>query len=369
MSLNKEHIDIELLRRYYNNDLSDAARHDLEKQALNDPFLKDAMDGFDENPGSFNQFYETNKSKFGGKKSYTFLTAVGIIIALFVVTTLIKKYDGIDNEHLVQNDTDSLVGIDTTQLNPELLAEAVPEYEMIPAAIETLNVIPQADIVTPNEVVNHQELVADIISELEEPIIITEDFSHEDDLTIADESTHWHKRGQVSTETSYLFDLMVVDYRKMTRENQKITYKRFELGGVSADQEGEVENKDDLIEREVKVPYFDYLRKSMSFFAEGRYKKALNRYLLILDQYPDDLNALFYGALSYHNLGKNAEAIVFFDKIINGELYVFNEEALWYKAKALIKLKKKSEAKSILEEIIAHGGFYTQEAIALREKL
>ncbi|MFT5823283.1 MAG: tetratricopeptide (TPR) repeat protein [Crocinitomix sp.] len=369
MSSNSEHIDIELLRRYYNNELSDTARHELEKQALNDPFLKDAMDGFDENPGSFNQFYEANKGKFRSKKSYTVLTAVGIIIALFVVTALIKKYDGIDNEHLAQNDTDSLIGIDTTQFNPELLAEEVLEFEMIPAAIETLSVIAQADIVTPNEVVNHQELVAEIINEQEEPIIINEDFSHEEDLSIQDESAHWHKHGQITTETSYLFDLMVVDYRKITRENEKITYKRFELSGVSADQEDGVKNEDDLIEREVKVPYYDYLRKSMSFFAEGRYKKALNRYLLILDQYPDDLNALFYGALSYHNLGKNTEAIVFFDKIINGELYVFSEEALWYKAKALIKLKKKVEAKAILEEIIAHGGFYTQEAIALREKL
>ena len=366
MSSNNEHIDIELLRRYYNNELSEAGKHALEKQALSDPFLKDAMDGFDENPDSFNQFYDAHKSKLRHKKSYTFLIAIGVLIVLFGITTILKLNEETRPDLIAQNDIDTTVNVDTIQIPSD---EVITEYEMIPTAIETLSFIPQTEIVTPIEVVNHQELVAEIINEQDEPIVIDEDFSHEDEFTIADESTHWHKFGQQSTETSYLFDLMVVDYRKITRENEKITYKRFELSGTSADRENNTENGNDLIEREVNVPYYDYLRKSMSFFADGSYKKSLNRCLLILEQYPNDLNALFYGGLSYHNLGKDKEAIVFFDQILDGEIYVFSEEALWYKAKALIKLKMKLEAKSILEEIIAHGGFYTQDAITLREKL
>ena len=370
MSSNNDHIDIELLRRYYNNELSEAGKNALEKQALTDPFLRDAMDGFDENPGSFNQFYEANKNKFRGKKSYTFLIAVGILVALFGITALLKLNKDIHPDLIVEGDSDIIEQIDTTGLNENLAIDIVDEVEMIPAAIETLNYVPQADIVTPNEVVSHQESVAKIIkNQQEEPIVIEDDFNHEEDLTIVDESAHWHKFGQITTKTSYLFDLMVVDYRELKRENQKITYKRFELSGVSADQEGGSKNENDLIEREVNVPYYDYLRKSMSFFADGNYKKALNRYLLILEQYPNDQNALFYGGLTYHNLGKNDEAIAFFDKIINGDIFVFSEEALWYKVKALIKLKKNNEAKSILQEIIAHGGFYSKDAIALRRKL
>lgn len=369
MSSNNEHIDIELLNRYYNSELSEAAKNALEKQALTDSFLKDAMDGFDNNPDSFNQFYTAHTSKFRGKKSYTFLVALGILVALFALTTLLKLNEDINPELVVLNDKDTILQIDTSHLNHTIIDERVEEYEMIPAAIETLSYIPKSDIITPTEVVNHQDVVAEIIQKKEEPIVIDEDFNYEDDLRIADESAHWHKFGQVTEEVAYLFDLRVVDYRKISRENEKITYKRFELSGISANHEGETEDENDLIEREVKVPYYDYLRKSMSFFANGNYKKALNRYVLILEQYPNDLNALFYGGLSYHNLGKNDEAIVFFDKIINGDIFVFSEEALWYKAKALIKLKKTNEAKSILEEIIAHGGFYTQEAIALRRKL
>ena len=369
MSSNNEHIDIELLRRYYNNELSDIDKNLLEKQALTDPFLKDAMDGFDANPGSFNQFYAAHQGKFRGKKSYTVLIGVGILVALFGLTTLLKLNQDINPPLIVENINDSIQKIDTTSFSLDQVDEETEEFEMIPESIDTLVYIPKADIVTPNEVSSHQTVVAESIQNQDTPIVMDDDNTADDDLTIEDESAHWHKFGQITTAVDYLFDLMVVDYRELSRDNQKITYKRFELGGLSADQEGESQDDNDLIEREVNVPYYDYLRKSMSFFAEGNYKKALNRYLLILEQYPNDLNALFYGGLSYHNLGKNEEAILFFNQIINGDIYVFSEEALWYKAKALIKLKKKAEAKLILEEIIAHAGFYSQKAIALSAKL
>ena len=45
--MNKQKTDIELIRQYFNGELTPAAKHDLEKRALGDPFLQEAMDGFD----------------------------------------------------------------------------------------------------------------------------------------------------------------------------------------------------------------------------------------------------------------------------------------------------------------------------------
>ncbi len=177
-----------------------------------------------------------------------------------------------------------------------------------------------------------------------------------------------HKPGQNSTETIYLYDLLVIDYRKFNRENEKISYKRYDLSGTPASREGQ-ERPSELIETEVKIPYHNYLSKSMSFFSGSRFKQALNRYLLILEQYPDDLNALFYGGLSYYNLGKYDKSINFFDQILESELTTFQEEALWYKAKSLIKQKENRAAEAILDEIISQGGFYTQDAIELKKDL
>ncbi|MBD3748904.1 MAG: carboxypeptidase-like regulatory domain-containing protein [Sphingobacteriales bacterium] len=45
--MNKELYDIEIIRKYLSGELSPAAMQELEARALNDPFLRDALDGFE----------------------------------------------------------------------------------------------------------------------------------------------------------------------------------------------------------------------------------------------------------------------------------------------------------------------------------
>ena len=45
--MNKQNTDIELIRQYFNGELTPAAKHHLEKRALEDPFLQEAMVGFE----------------------------------------------------------------------------------------------------------------------------------------------------------------------------------------------------------------------------------------------------------------------------------------------------------------------------------
>jgi TonB family protein len=45
--VNKPNADIEIIRKYFNGELSPADQYKLEKRALDDPFLQDAMDGFE----------------------------------------------------------------------------------------------------------------------------------------------------------------------------------------------------------------------------------------------------------------------------------------------------------------------------------
>ena len=48
---------------------------------------------------------------------------------------------------------------------------------------------------------------------------------------------------------------------------------------------------------------------------------------------------------------------------------IFNQEAELYRAKCLIQLGRKKEVKTALEEIIMKGGFYVEDAIALKSKI
>jgi len=56
--VNKEISDIELIRRYHNGTLDKRAMHELEKRALDDPFLADAMEGFEHFDHQDNTFIE-----------------------------------------------------------------------------------------------------------------------------------------------------------------------------------------------------------------------------------------------------------------------------------------------------------------------
>ena len=365
MNSSKNNIDIELLRRYYSNDLTNAQRNAIEKRALEDPFLKDAMDGFDANPDSFNAFYAKHKNSLKAKKSYTLLIGFATLLALFGITFLLQNKP-LDSNPMADTSRpiDSIA--QTTTINSE------NEYEVIPTAIETLNFIPTNEIISITEIVENQNKNedpenADPDTAIEDPIIIEENIDPEEDYTIENEDFVNHRYGQKNVETVYLSNLLVIDYRTIPRQKKTITYKRYELGGVSADKEdGNTENQ--LIETEIKIPYQLYLTKSMAFFADGKSKKALNRFLLILEQYPNDINALFYGGLCYYNLGKHKESIAFFDKILEAEIGNFNQEANWYKAKNLIQLNKTNAANEILDEIIAEGGFYAKDAISLRRR-
>ena len=61
---NREHIEIELIEAYLNGKLSEKEKNAFEKRALEDPFLQDALDGFEANPEALKRLkHEINKQK------------------------------------------------------------------------------------------------------------------------------------------------------------------------------------------------------------------------------------------------------------------------------------------------------------------
>ncbi|MCC7454958.1 MAG: tetratricopeptide repeat protein, partial [Crocinitomix sp.] len=244
------------------------------------------------------------------------------------------------------------------------------EYQLIPEEIDTLEFIEKTEIITISEVKKKQDLqLTKPVNGEPELIAIEDDETDQDEFRIEKEQISWRRPGQETPTTLYYFDLMVVDYRTIKRTNNNIHYTRHELTGIAADQEnGSVERKD-LIETEVEIPYMSYLNKTMEYFSKSNFKQALTRFLIIIEQYPADANALFYGGLSYFNLGQYEEAINFFNKVLASNLYIFQEESLWYKTKALLKLNKKAEANLLLDELIIRDGFYVQDAIQLKKQI
>ena len=110
------------------------------------------------------------------------------------------------------------------------------------------------------------------------------------------------------------------------------------------------------------MPYMDYLEKTIELFAKGQNKKALSRFAIILETYPDDLNANFYAGLCYYNLKEYTSASFSFSKCLDSKFLNFNEEAEWYMAKSFLAAGNVSEGKVILKKIKTDGGYYAKQA-------
>jgi TolA-binding protein len=159
----------------------------------------------------------------------------------------------------------------------------------------------------------------------------------------------------------YLNDLKLLDYRAY-RSKSKITTKQMILTGTPANIGEEVLTEEEPNWQNVDIPYMDYLEKTIELFAKGQNKKALSRFAIILETYPDDLNANFYAGLCYYNLKEYKSASMNFEKCLESKYLNFNEEAEWYMAKSLLAAGSIFEGKSILKKIKTEGGYYAKQA-------
>ena len=160
----------------------------------------------------------------------------------------------------------------------------------------------------------------------------------------------------------YLHDLKVVDYRN--RENPQIKHYSLRYSGVPAKYHNyEAMNNDETTPYNIEfIPYPDFLEQAIIKFKNNLYKDALKDFRTILQQFPDDQNACFYGGLCYYNIRKSGKAIECFNNIIQHHINIFHQEARFYKTLSLIQDNRKSQAEKILHEIIKENEFYAERA-------
>ncbi len=165
----------------------------------------------------------------------------------------------------------------------------------------------------------------------------------------------------------FLSDLKNVDYRAY--RNRPIKVRNTLDVGIPASQSSKEEKQEFPSLQMVEITYIDYLTTSSEFFSQGQYKTALKHYLTILDTYPDDVNANFYGGLCYFNLGQFDQATELLRKSYTLGYGNFREEARWFTAKALVEQNHTIKARYLLGEIVKEGGFYSDNAEELLNEI
>jgi hypothetical protein len=142
-----------------------------------------------------------------------------------------------------------------------------------------------------------------------------------------------------------------------------IDYRYYRDGGKDQSQSF---SEDELGQQTLKVPYINLLNKAIVDFSKEEYKLALLLFDEILHSFPDDANALFYGAMCLYNLQEYNQAEGRFLKLQNIPFANFREEGNWYLLRVYQRTKKEAAFSSLRNSIIEEKGFYAQKAENLR---
>lgn len=345
--------------------LSDPGNPDLVTELANDPFASEALEGFKSTPDAMNDLEKlenrfSKSTNSGGVwkilKPMIFILT-GAISTFIIITLTDKSADQKINESTAKNTAES-------HISSVITTEKSDSIELL--AIDNSKPIPEEKQITYKKFREEQPTTV-----LETSGELIPETSYSNPIPTIEEKTLPEEKSNLQVARSnvkfkYLEDLKVIDYSGLY--TNPIKKREIDLAGTPANMENELSERPDPIFKIVQIPYEDFLEESLSLFKNNDYKNALKNFMTILDHYPDDLNAFFYGGLCYYNIGKSNKAIDWFNKCIYNSYSTFEEEAIWYKALCLLdgKNNQKNEGKKILMEIVEKNGFYSERA---KEKL
>lgn len=359
------------IRDYSIGQLSEEEKRAIEEKMLDNEFEQEAMEGFESNPNAIEDFNSVEKKinsqiDISGKlwKSHYTIILVTVCIlsgAVFTIDQLMDKEKTITKKQTIENpDIESK----SQPLVKELSDQDIDKASMLPAdeMVDASEIVLSTPITIDNETNNN---AFEMESEVEEIIKMKSIEAVKINTTI---SLNNEPVSISNISVKYIKELLTVNYKELHTE--KITTTEFELSGLPASAENKSSETIGDVQTIIKeIFYDDYLLEAMTLFRNNNFKAALKKYKVILEQYPKDLNALFYGALCYYNINQLNSAIAHFNSCIEHKYNTFYEEANWYKAISLFEKKDKSACIEILNKIIQGKGFYTKRAEELMSKM
>ncbi len=359
---------------YLNKDLNETDLKITEKKIMGDDFNHDAIDGYETVKNGINKF-ENVQEKINNRihsstsfwnSKYTLLSFSILVIS--VITLIFYKIDStkpISNEKLISES-------DSTQ-NSNLKTHALPITELSDKEIDNAPLLPIEERVLSSEVIISSPITIEENTNLKSSFVEIElqellEIKQKEAKKIKNSISIENSLIKVNSFVKYLQELLIVDYSKI--RTSKIKHSVFELSGIPASSENlhSPKPENDLINVK-SVDYDEFLLNAMIDFRKNRFKSALKKYKIILQQYPDDINGLFYGALCYFNINQFSNAIDHFDGCINHFYNTFDEEANWYKGLSLYEQNELNSCIEALNNIISKKGFYTEKAENLLGKI
>ncbi|PKR80119.1 hypothetical protein CW751_11480 [Brumimicrobium salinarum] len=350
-------------------------QHEIEIKAASSAFNEEALEGWKETNESVAEGMKTtdekmaqhlnsksnNSSKNGMLWTLLFFTLVMTLLIIFT-------YQG--NKNTSKNNYTS-----TSASSKDTENKSINEL----ATISSEKMITSSQIKANQEEIKAFEKKQTLKSQNRETKIHTKNSSKKKDTdTAINNVLPIQSKGKIPNETSsnlkynqakevYLSGLKNVDYRAY--RSKPIKERSLVSSGLPAnkaahDQESESPSSPSYQTKE--YTYFNYLSNTAEHFSKGKFKIALRQYLEILDTYPKDVNANFYGGLCYFNLGEFKKAQNLLRSSYTLGYGNFRQEARWFIVQAHLEQNNFMKARYLLKKIVKENGFYSQKA---QEKL
>lgn len=333
----------ENLKRYLNGEMTGAELIDFENQIANDDFLAEAVEGYKKTAANPSDLEELKQNLFQKKKTvslskallYSGIAAAVSIIAIFFIseiksTSINKGNQASQTISISKIPHDSNIWIDTTRNDIQLF---IPKKSTMTGELRPL---PKKVIVP--------ESIAPL--NLNKNIKIMPNYNN---LNIGD-----YYRYRSNHLYTYIGNYKVVDYRyeKRTKAGLPDVPSHFQS----------FEFKNGLPISSKEISYVEFLEQALNKTKSGKYDDAIDDFDLILEQYPSDVNAVFYKAYCLYELNNNNSAIKYFDIALAGTINTFQEESMWYKGLIYKGEKQYVAAEKVLKEIINDNGYYGVQA-------
>jgi len=174
-----------------------------------------------------------------------------------------------------------------------------------------------------------------------------------------------HDRVRITTNTKYVLDMKTYDYEKFYKREHEETWYNPNLGVPAkyAHSTDVITYNNGPDYTTIWRTYEEILESALTEYKRGKYEKALASLNLLLDDFPTDINGLFYKGLCLYKKKKYKKSISYMTSVSADVNPTFDQEAAWFVALAHLKLGDRSTAIERLHTIVDYDGFYKKQAL------
>lgn len=338
----QSHLTRERIDAYRNGNTT--VRRETEGQ-ISDSFDQDALDGWEESGLSTSAMHSRLDKRFSYSNKGLYLISATAAVLILSAFFLVKYFNKEATPQMQQ-----------VELSVEHSDAVMPE------SIDTLQELPKSEQISIVSIKHNQQ---DIHTEPETAPVATIDELPKvvlEPLILEVSTPEVRVSTQKNAKEIYLHDLKLIDYSQY-RSRPVIPTERIVMTGTPADQEEKTNHEAETTTiTKVDIPYMDYIDKTMGFVSNGKWKQSLQRLQIVLETYPDDVNAHFYAGLCFYNLQQYEDAKTHFATCLQLSYSNFNEESSWYLAQSFLANGEKNSAKELLTAIRDQKGYYAKQA-------